>query len=234
MRRIAILKRDRECYFQCMSLYKPRGAKPYPLSHEALDLYIDCARCFFLQERVGARRPATTSPEPRGGGLAELRREFDQLRRENGIHPLFLDGGVKVKPYVGPELEGWRESFTHHDRWTNLILSSPLDEVAVNGAGDLVLIGYQDFPGQARVTALEPVIHDPLKRRIELALWMFREQERKASANFHWILSADEGRSRYSYSGGAGWVRMMLAAVKDTLEREHEPRPSDHCAHCHR
>jgi hypothetical protein len=212
-------------------LYKPRDSKPFQISQKSVELFMECPRCFFLEKREGVRRTVSGETARQSAIPQSIRLEFDRLRAGQAHPPLMNSAGFK--PYFSEDLTTWRSSeagVTHHDRWTNFIVSAPLDDVWTNLADELVLVGLSATPPPSARTGLD-------QRRIEMPLWILRQQEIKVSSQAVWIYPKTEGAADIQLAVAKlkvsdGWVRTQLATIKDCLEAQTCPDASSHCTFC--
>src|SRR3989338_7637115 len=90
--------------------YKPGQREPYRLSRTRVDNFLRCARCFWLEERFGVKKP-DTPPFSLNNAVDELlKREFDVHRKDGTRHPLCEKYGVDAVPFAHEDLEAWRDS----------------------------------------------------------------------------------------------------------------------------
>jgi len=86
-------------------LFDPKLDKPYPLSRSKVELFFDCPRCFYLDQRLGVGRPAGFPFNLNAAVDALLKREFDEYRAQGKTHPLMATAGINAVPHAHPELE---------------------------------------------------------------------------------------------------------------------------------
>lgn len=62
------------------NLYKPDSDKPFALSRTALDSFLKCPRCFYLDRRLGVKPPAGPPFSINSAVDHLLKKEFDHYR----------------------------------------------------------------------------------------------------------------------------------------------------------
>jgi hypothetical protein len=79
-------------------LFDPASNKPFKMSWSGIELYLECPRCFFINHRLGIRRPS--SPPFNINSLVDrlLKKEFDVHRVNATTHPLMQQYGVDAVP----------------------------------------------------------------------------------------------------------------------------------------
>lgn len=188
--------------------YRPRDAKPYALHEADIALFIDCAKCFFQLHREDRPRPVRPSSQVQLPPAEVLRLNFERRAAE-----------AKARQSEYREIR-------FRDPWTNLDISAPVSAVWVNAQDELVLVGYRMQTPESAADGGMPL---QLRRQIDISLWVLRQQEIKVSNQAYWIF----GEVLVPYKAKDGWVRAMLASVKDCLEADRKPQPSAHCEFCH-
>ena len=78
------------------------------LSPSALNLFLECAKCFWLEKNRGIHRPSGAFPSLPGGMDAVLKKYFDKFRAQ-GTLPPEIEGKVEGKLLDDPRfLREWR------------------------------------------------------------------------------------------------------------------------------
>jgi hypothetical protein len=124
-------------------LFDPKSDKPFKVSRFGIELYLECAHCFFLNHRLGIRRPS--GPPFTINSLVDklLKKEFDVHRASSTSHPLMRRYDVDAVPFQHPQIDEWRANFKgvqFHHAPTNLIVSGAVDDLWVNPAGEIMVV----------------------------------------------------------------------------------------------
>ena len=122
------------------------------LSPSALNLFLDCPRCFWLDKLKGIKRPRGIFPSLPGGMDREIKGHFDCFRSKGSLPPE-LGGEVfsQVRLFADQEkLElwrSWRTGLVYQDKAAGTFLSGAIDDLLVKTALTFLLITKQkDLP----------------------------------------------------------------------------------------
>jgi len=90
--------------------YQSASKTPYRISRSKIDLFIECPRCFYLDQRMGVPRPSGF-PFTLNNAVDELlKREFDSYRDAETAHPLMKEYGIDAVPFKHEKMEEWRDA----------------------------------------------------------------------------------------------------------------------------
>lgn len=120
-----------------------RNGKLY-LSPSALNLFLECQKCFWLEHSKGIHRPRGIFPSLPGGMDLLIKKYFDKYRNVGKVPPevaaqidgmdLFPDSEILNK------WRNWRSALAYEDPETGTVLSGMLDDLGLkrkNGQLDL-------------------------------------------------------------------------------------------------
>ena len=91
--------------------YKPGQTAPYKISRSKIELYMQCARCFWLDLRLGIKRPNGPPFTINKAIDALLKKEFNSYRIKGKPHPIMIEFGVDAIPFQHEQLDTWRQTF---------------------------------------------------------------------------------------------------------------------------
>ncbi|MEK7664222.1 MAG: PD-(D/E)XK nuclease family protein [Patescibacteria group bacterium] len=121
--------------------------KAINLSPNSLNLYLECPHCFWLDKKLGLRRPP---PYPYALNVAVdvlLKEEFDAYRKRNELHPLLLENKIKVKLFGNQRLlDQWRDNFQgirYYDKELGAALFGAVDDILEFNDGKLAPLDYK-------------------------------------------------------------------------------------------
>jgi hypothetical protein len=130
-------------FYQRSSPYKPGQSTPYKISRSKIDLFMQCPRCFWLDVRLGIKRPSS-APFQINKAIDELfKKEFDIYRAKKEPHPIMLDNQLKAVPMQHPKLDDWRYNFTGVTtlhKPTNLHIFGAIDDIWVDDLGEVIVV----------------------------------------------------------------------------------------------
>jgi len=227
--------------------YEPGNAKPHPLSRSKLQLFHECPRCFYFDQRRGLRRPSGPPFTLNDAVDRLLKREFDSYRTSGTPHPLLTAQGIAAVPFLHPELDNWRNfrrglRVVHPE--TNFEVYGALDDVwQESGTGRLIVADYKATAKTSEV-GIDSEWQISYKRQVELYQWLLR------GAGFDvcdtaWFVYANGDSTAPSfgaklefrmtlipYVGGTAWVPPALVAAKSALDAPQPPRGTANCPFC--
>lgn len=105
------------------------------LSPSTLNVFLECPKCFWLEQVEGIHRPRGVFPSLPGGMDTLIKKYFDKYRAEGKLPPE-IDG--KVDGALMDDIEqlnrwrSWRTGLVYKDPETGAILSGALDDLLVN------------------------------------------------------------------------------------------------------
>jgi hypothetical protein len=98
--------------------YKPHrnpdwnyGGPRFRLSRSKIALFIECPRCFYIDNKLGVARPPGFPFNLNSAVDALLKKEFDTHRAAASKHPLFDTYGIDAIPFMHKDIDVWRENF---------------------------------------------------------------------------------------------------------------------------
>ncbi len=228
-------------------LFDPASDKPFALSRSKVELFMDCARCFYLDRRLGIARPAGFPFNLNSAVDALLKTEFDRYRAQGAPHPLITAAGIDAVPHPHPQLADWRNNFrgvrTVHEQ-SNFELFGAIDDLWRDRVTDEFIVVDYKATSKTTEVSLDADWQITYKRQMEFYQWLLRRQG-LAVARRGWFvycngrrdLPAFGGRLEFTikllpYEGNDGWVEKTLAAIRKTLSADAPPSNSGVCEYC--
>ncbi len=225
----------------------PGSRTPYAVSRSKIDLFLECPRCFYIDQRLGIKRP-DGYPFTLNVAVDELlKKEFDLLRKEGSPHPLMEQYGIRAVPFAHPDLNRWRNSLKegvrYHDPETNLIVRGGIDDVWINEAGELHVVDYKATAKEAEVT-LDAEWQDGYKRQAEVYQWLLRKEGFAVSDTAYFVYAnGDTSPDRFDaqltfrisiipYVGNDTWIAETVRELHACLMASHSPVPHPECTYC--
>lgn len=223
------------------------GSK-WKLSRSKLDLFTECPRCFYLDNKLGVGRPKGPSFTLNLAVDALLKKEFDIHRAKKSRHPLMEKYGVDAIPFSHEKLNEWRENFKGmqyvHPK-TGLTISGAIDDIWVNPRGELIIVDYKATAKDGRIETLSDSGWDKqYKRQMEVYQWLFRRAGFKVSNIGYFVYvngqkdkKAFDGRLEFdvtliNHKGDDSWVEGAIIEAKKCLDEDALPNPSSTCEYC--
>ena len=226
--------------------YEPGTPAPYRISRSKIDLFLQCPRCFYLDQRLGLARPETY-PLTLNIAVDELlKREFDILRASKNPHPIMQKYHIDAVPFQHKNLEVWRDALRNGieylDPSTNLSVRGGVDDVWVRPDGELLIVDYKATAKRSEIT-LDGDLGAQYKRQAEVYQWLFRKNGFRVSNTAYFVYvngkkdaEKFDGKLEFDMSilpceGDARWVESALPDIKKCLEGA-MPAPASECAYC--
>ena len=237
------------------SYYKPDrnpgwnyGGPKWRLSRSKIDLFSNCARCFYIDNKLGTARPPGFPFNLNSAVDALLKKEFDIHRAQKSPHPLMEQYGIDAVPFADERMNEWRDSLrggiVHKHPATGMTVCGGVDDVWVNPAGELIIVDYKATSKDEKIVALDQDWHDGYKRQMEVYQWLFRKNGFKVSDTGYFVYAnADKDKKAFDgllefeitlvpHKGDDSWVGGTILAIKACLDSESLPAAGDGCDYC--
>lgn len=234
--------------------YKPNrnpkwnyGGPNWRLSRSKIDLFTECPRCFYVDNKLGVARPPGFPFNLNSAVDALLKKEFDIHRTHGSAHPLMEQYGVDAVPFEHEKMNEWRENFkgvTHYHEPTGFTVSGAVDDVWVNPAGELMVVDYKSTSKDAKIEALDQDWHDGYKRQMEVYQWLLRHNGFNVSNTGYFVYAnaskneeAFDGKLVFDvtlipHEGDDSWIDDTLQRIKTTLDASAIPDAHPDCDYC--
>ena len=228
-------------------IYVPGQEDPFRISRSKVDLFLNCPCCFYLDVRLGVKRPPGFPFNLNSAVDALLKKEFDHYRAENLPHPYMIGAGINAIPYQNIQLDTWRSnfkgvSFVH--KATNLETFGAVDDIWFDlDTKEIIVVDYKATSKADDVT-LDADWQIGYKRQMEFYQWLLR-QNGYTVATQGWFVYCnglkdksvfnnrlDFTVSMLPYVGDDSWVDPTLHAIKDCLDSDEIPDSAEDCEYC--
>jgi CRISPR/Cas system-associated exonuclease Cas4 (RecB family) len=223
------------------------GGKAWRLSRSKIGLFLECKRCFYIDNKLGTARPPGYPFNLNTAVDALLKKEFDIHRAGKTSHPLMRAYGVDAVPFQHEEMNLWRENFKGiqimHEK-TGLSVSGAIDDVWVKPNGELIIVDYKSTSKDEKIEALDKAWHAGYKRQMETYQWLFRQRGFLVSNTGYFVYAnaskdkkAFDGQLEFEvtlvpYQGDDSWIEQTLIDIKVTLDGELVPNADPQCDYC--
>jgi RecB family exonuclease len=222
------------------------GGSKWKLSRSKIDLFVDCPKCFYIDNKLGYARTKFPAFLLNTAVDTLLKKEFDKFRKDKTAHPLMEKYNIDAIPFTNPKLDEWRENFVgiqYYHSETGMTISGAIDDVWVNPAGELHIVDYKSTSKDEEIT-LDDEWKNSYKRQMEVYQWLFRKNGFEVSekgffvyANGNTGLEAFDGKLEFDVTilehiGDAEWVEPTIFAIKETLDKDELPNSGEKCEYC--
>lgn len=227
--------------------FNPDESEPFRISRSKIDLFVECPRCFYLDQRFGVKRPDTPPFSLNNAVDLLLKKEFDIHRAAGSAHPLMKRYGLDMVPFAHPSMDKWRDAFRNGIEYlhvpTNLSVRGGIDDVWVYPNGELAIVDYKATSKTAEIT-LDAEWQDGYKRQMEVYQWLFRKNGFRVSDTGYFVYvngrqdkEAFDGKLEFDlkiipYTGNDSWVEKILPKIKECLMFENAPKSGETCGYC--
>jgi len=234
-------------------IFDPDSKEPFQMSRSKIDLFIQCPRCFYLDQRLGIKRPSFPAFTLNVAVDNLLKKEFDFHRVSGQPHPLMQTYGIEAVPFEHPKMDEWRENFIglrFHHKPTNIIIFGAVDDIWVTKNKVLVVVDYK-ATSTTRKIDLQDKWKQAYKRQIEIYQWLLRKQEdlkkqgyRVSDKGFFIYANGRKDRKAFDaklefdvqilpYLGDDSWVENKIIEAHECLLKDEIPEPGEECEYCY-
>lgn len=223
------------------------GGDRWRLSRSKIDLFVECPRCFYIDNKLGTARPPGFPFNLNSAVDALLKKEFDIHRVAKSAHPLMEQYGLDAVPFQHPKMDIWRENFKGIDckhTPTGFTISGAVDDIWINPAGDLMVVDYKSTSKDAKIEALDQDWHAGYKRQMEIYQWLLRQNGFTVSDTGYFVY-ANAGKDKKAfdgvlefevtlvpYTGNGDWIEGTLLKIKACLDSDDLPGRGENCDYC--
>lgn len=216
------------------------------LSRSKIELYKQCQRCFYLDQKFGIKRPSGPAFTLNSAVDYLLKKEFDIHRAKGTSHPLLKKYGLKLVPLEHEKISEWRENFTgvqYFHPSTGFLIYGAIDDIWVDDKNTFYVVDYK-----ATSTQNEIVLDDEYKKaykyQMEIYQWLLRQNGFKVSDTGYFVFcngkkdrQAFDGRLEFDvtiipYKGDSSWVSKDILKIYKLLKSKKIPAAAKDCEFC--
>ncbi len=224
------------------------GGPKWRLSRSKIDLFIECPRCFYLDNRLGTKRPGFPSFNLNIAVDELFKKEFDIHRNAKTPHPIMTKYKVNAVPFAHEKIDTWRDPFVgieYLHEPTGLVISGGVDDVWLTKQGTLIIVDYKSTSKEGSITKLSDSPWDQqYTRQLGVYRWLleqngFRVEETGylVYANASKKLDAFDDKLIFEttlvpVTTDTAWIQPTLTKIKDCLEATVIPPIGERCEFC--
>ncbi len=223
------------------------GGDRWRLSRSKIDLFKECPRCFYLDNKLGLKRPPGYPFNINSAVDNLLKNEFDVHRANGTQHPLQEQYGISARPAAHEKIDLWRENFKGVEYLhpaTGMVVSGAIDDLWVDEDGNYIVVDYKATAKSEPVTALDQDWHSGYKRQMEVYQWLLRQNGLPVSDTGYFVYctgrpdeKAFDGKVEFDvhlieHIGKDDWIEQTLLNIKTTLESDVIPLAAKGCDYC--
>lgn len=229
------------------NLYEPGSSRPFKISRSRIEMFMECPKCFYIDNRLGIRRPPGFPFALNSAVDALLKKEFDTYREKGEKHPVIIRYGVDAVPALHEELEDWRNNFRgvqYHHKPTNLLLYGAIDDLWISSGGEYIVVDYKSTSKDGEITALDQDWQDSYKRQMEIYQWLLRQNGYTVSDTGYFVYCNArtdlEGFNRrlefektlIPHKGNDTWIETVVTGLYKCLNSQEVPDENPDCDYC--
>jgi CRISPR/Cas system-associated exonuclease Cas4 (RecB family) len=224
------------------------GGAKWKLSRSKIDSFIECPRCFYLDNKLGTKRPSFPSFNLNIAVDELFKKEFDIHRKASTPHPIMLKYGIKAVPFTHKDLDAWRDPFVgimHAHAPIGLVVSGGVDDIWVQDDGTLIIVDYKSTSKDGTIESLSDSPWDQqYKRQLGVYRWLL-EQNGFTVAKIGYLVYANADKSLDAFDDklvfettlvsvetDVAWIDETLIAIKQCLDSESLPPVGSSCEFC--
>lgn len=224
------------------------GGGKWKLSRSKIDLFMECERCFYLDNRLGIARPRGPAFTLNIAVDKLLKKEFDVHRALGTPHPLMKRYKLDAIPLDHKDIDSWRENFVgvqYHYAPEGFLITGAVDDIWVNKDGEFIVVDYKATSKDGDVTELSDTKwQTQYKRQMDIYQWLLRQKGYKVSSTGYFLYvngktdkESFDGKLEFdinliAYKGDDGWIPETLHKIKKCLDREVIPSAGVDCEFC--
>lgn len=224
------------------------GGTKWKLSRSKIDLFLECPRCFYLDNKLGTKRPGFPSFNLNIAVDELFKKEFDVHRKAGTPHPIMTKYDLKMKPFAHKDIDTWRENFTGvtttHKK-TGMTISGAVDDIWETEEGELVIV---DYKSTSKAGTIESLGDSPWEQQYTRQLGVYRwllEQNGFTVQETAYLVYANADKDLDAFDDklifettlvpvetAVDWIEATLADIKTCLEADTLPPSGERCEYC--
>jgi CRISPR/Cas system-associated exonuclease Cas4 (RecB family) len=224
------------------------GGDKWRLSRSKIELFNECPRCFYLDNKLGTARPRGPAFTLNIAVDTLLKKEFDVHRAASSAHPLTEKYGIRAVPYAHKDLNTWRENFEGiewKDPKTGFTISGAIDDLWMGEDGKLIVVDYKATSKEGSVDTLDDSSwKDSYARQMGVYQWLLRKNGYDVSSMGYFVYAnaksdkaAFDAQLEFALTvvpceGDTEWIDDILPKIKQTLDTEAVPPSGKSCEYC--
>lgn len=229
--------------------FNPNSKERFRVSRSKIDLFHECPRCFYLDQRHGVARTSLPAFSLNNAVDLLLKKEFDKHREKGTWHPMLKEAGLKLKPFKHEKMDEWRDAMRHGVQYdlpdTTLTIRGGVDDIWVDADGTLYVADYKATAKESdESVSLDSEWQTMYKRQAEVYQWLLRKNGFTVSdtAYFYYVngqMGADAfgGTLKFSvkiipYVGNTDWVERIVYKLYECLRGDEIPDSAQDCEYC--
>ncbi len=224
------------------------GGEKWRLSRSKIDFFFECPRCFYLDNKLGTKRPSFPSFNLNIAVDELFKKEFDIHRQAGSQHPIMEKYGIDAVPFAHKNMDTWRDPFVgveYKEPVTGLTVSGGVDDIWVKPDGTLIIVDYKSTSKAGSITALSDSPWDlQYTRQLGVYRWLL-EQNGFTVDSVGYLVYANASKDEDAFDDmltfettlvsvptEVDWILPALRDIKTTLDSKDIPAIGHSCEFC--
>jgi len=224
------------------------GGNKWRLSRSKLDFFIECPRCFYLDNKLGTKRPGFPAFNLNIAVDELFKKEFDVCREAKTPHPIMTEYKINAIPFQHANMNTWRENFEgidYLDPATGMTICGAVDDIWITPAGTLIIVDYKSTSKEGSITELSDSPWDQqYKRQLGVYKWLLEHNGFKVEETGY-LVYANASKEESGFDSKlvfettvvpviaeGDWIAPTLIAIKTCLDADHIPPIGPNCEFC--
>jgi CRISPR/Cas system-associated exonuclease Cas4 (RecB family) len=224
------------------------GGKKWRLSRSKIDFFTECPRCFYLDNKLGTKRPGFPSFNLNIAVDELFKKEFDHYREKQKPHPVMEKYKINAVPFQQKNMDTWRENFEgieYHDTETGMTISGAIDDIWMTPEGTLIIVDYKSTSKDGSITELSDSPWDQqYKRQLGVYKWLLEQNGFKVE-DTGYLVYANASKDEPNFDDKlvfettlvpveveTDWIDPTLDKINECLEADHIPNSGEKCEFC--
>ncbi len=224
------------------------GGAKWRLSRSKIEFFVECPRCFYLDSKLGTKRPGMPSFNLNIAVDELLKKEFDALRVAGERHPIAESYNIDAVPFAHKDMDTWRDNFVgieYRHEATGLVVSGAVDDIWQQPDGTLIVIDYKATSKEGQIVTLDDSSWGAqYARQMGVYQWLLRQNGFTVSDTGYFVyanaLKDQDGffdtlhfdTTLVPCVGDTSWIEPTLTEIKTTLESPMYPDSGKACEYC--
>lgn len=224
------------------------GGAKWRLSRSKIDFFFECPRCFWVDNKLGTKRPGFPSFNLNIAVDELFKKEFDVHRVAGSAHPIMQKYGIDAVPFAHKNMDMWRDPFVgieHIEPETGLTVSGGVDDIWVKPDGSLIIVDYKSTSKEGSITALSDSPWDKqYTRQLGVYRWLL-EQNGFTVDTTGYLVYANASKDEAGFDDklvfettlvpvetDVAWILPALRDIKACLDSGNIPATGHSCEFC--
>lgn len=224
------------------------GGAKWKLSRSKIDLFIECPRCFYIDNKLGTKRPSIPSFNLNIAVDELFKKEFDVHRSNATAHPIMEEYKIDAVPFTHPDLDSWRDPFVgimYHDPATDLLVSGGVDDIWQKPDGSLIVVDYKATSKDGTIVTLDDSSWGAqYQRQIGVYQWLLEKNGFTVDPTGYFVYAnASKTEPHFNNQlifettlvpcqGDTSWIDAKLVEIKACLDQPSFPPSGRECEYC--